>query len=124
MTREQIIRLLKVLSDNYNIKIADPKGKVTAWEMQLGNYSAESIYKAARLHMQTSQYFPSPADLINKMVRAQLLYSDPLLHAIEKHSTAKDEAIDLYLDAFCRWIGLGCGPEDDTQLTNFLPYEK
>ena len=74
MTREQIIRLLKVLSDNYNIKIADPKGKVTAWEMELGNYSAESIYKAARLHMQTSQYFPSPADLINKMVRAQLLY--------------------------------------------------
>ena len=107
MTREQIIRLLKVLSDNYNIKIADPKGKVTAWEMQLGNYSAESIYKAARLHMQTSQYFPSPADLINKIVRAQLVYSDPPLQSIEDHSISNDKTNDLYLDAFCRWLGFG-----------------
>lgn len=123
MTREEIIRLLKVISDNYNVKIADPKGKASAWEMQLGDYSAESVYKAARLHMSTSKYFPSPADLINNIVRAELIYSGPPLKAIEDHST-NNEAIDKYLDAFCEWIGFGCEPNDDINLSIFLPYEQ
>lgn len=123
MTREDIIRLLKVISDNYNVKIADPKGKASAWEMQLGDYSAESVYKAARLHMSTSKYFPSPADLINNIVRAELIYSGPPLNAIEASST-NSEAIDKYLDAFCKWIGFGCESDDNVILTNFLPYEK
>lgn len=123
MTREEIIRLLKVISDNYNVKIADPKGKASAWEMQLGDYSAESVYKAARLHMSTSKYFPSPADLINNIVRAELIYSGPPLNAIEASST-NSEAIDKYLDAFCKWIGFGCESDDNVILTNFLPYEK
>lgn len=123
MKREEIIRLLKVISDNYNVKIADPKGKASAWEMQLGDYSAESIYKAARLHMATSQYFPSPADLINKIVRAEIIYSGPQISAIEANSL-NDEKLDNYLDAFCRWIGFGCEPDDTVELPNFFPYEK
>jgi len=122
MTREEIIRLLKVISDNYNVKIADPKGKASAWEMQLGDYSAESVYKAARLHMATSQYFPSPADLINKIVRAELVYSGTPINGIEAHSSRNKEE-DEYLDAFCKWIGFGCEPDDNIVFPNFLPYE-
>lgn len=123
MTREEIIKLLKVISDNYNVKIADPKGKATAWEMQLGDYSAESVYKAARLHMATSKYFPSPAELINNIVRAELIYSGPPLKAIEDHSK-NSKQVDEYLDAFCNWIGLGSDPDDNIDLSSFLPYEK
>ena len=119
MTREEIIRLLKVISDNYNVKIADPKGKASAWEMQLSDYSAESVYKAARLHMSTSKYFPSPADLINNIVRAEIIYSGPPVNAIESHSN-NSEAMNKYLDDFCKWIGFGCEPND----VLFLPYEQ
>lgn len=123
MTREEIIRLLKVISDNYNVRVLDPSGKASAWEMELCSYSAESVYKAARLHMATSKYFPSPADLINNIVRAELIYSGPPLNAIEANST-NSEAIDKYLDAFCEWIGFGCEPNDNVILPNFLPYEQ
>lgn len=123
MTREDILRLLKVISDNYNIKIADPKGKASAWEMELSDYSAEAIYKAARLHMATSSYFPTPADLINKIVRAEIIYSGPQLKAIDAVSS-NNEKVDEYLEAFCKWIGFGCEPDDSIDLSNFLPYER
>ena len=81
MTREQIIRLLKVLSDNYNIKIADPKGKVTAWEMELGNYSAESLgdYMAGPNHVlptiHTARFF-SPLSVYDFVKRTSIIYFD------------------------------------------------
>ena len=57
MTREEVIRLLKILISNYpHTKIADAAETATTWEMILGEYEAEPIYKAARLHIRLTDY--------------------------------------------------------------------
>ena len=124
MNREEIVKLLGIISSAYpQVRITDPKTMVATYEMELGSFSAESVYKSARLHIATSKYFPTPANLIENMTRAQLIYSEPPLNAIESRST-NAEAVEQYLDAFCEWIGLGSEPNDQIILPNFLPYER
>ena len=78
MTRDEITSLLEMLVANYpNTKIRDPKATADAWEMTLGMYQAESVFKAARYHMDTSSFFPTPADIKKKMVKAKLIYDEP-----------------------------------------------
>ena len=77
MNRDQITDLLEMVSTAYpNAKIKDPARMVSVWEMTFGEYDAETIYKAARLHMKENKYFPTPADIIEKIARADLLYSE------------------------------------------------
>lgn len=76
MTRKEIVQLLKILADNYtNNRISDPEGTVKVWELSLGSFPAEQIYKAARLHMAKSPFFPTPAELIEKIPRAEIIYT-------------------------------------------------
>lgn len=128
MKREEIIRLLRILTKNYSKKVNDAEALANSWEMILGPYSAKSVYKAARLHMSTSQYFPNPADIRNKIIKAELVYDDAPQNAIAAHShKTLDGEVKLwepYLDAFCEWIGFGCDPNPDIDLRKFLPYEE
>lgn len=76
MNREETIKLLALLRANYpNVKIQDPAATVTAFQMNLEEYSAESMLAAAKLHMKTSPYFPEPSDLIAKRVKGEMIYS-------------------------------------------------
>jgi hypothetical protein len=54
---------------------------VTTWEMMFGEYSAESVYKAARLHMENSKFFPTVADIKENLKKAEMIYSSPALEA-------------------------------------------
>lgn len=75
MTRKEIADLLEIVIAQYpNTKVNDPAAMVNAWEMVLGDYSAESVYKAARLHMETCKFFPTIADIREKIVRAEMIY--------------------------------------------------
>ena len=125
MTREEIIKLLEIVSAAYPYamnKIGDPAALVTAWEMGLGMFSAESVYKAARLHIESSQFFPTVADIREKMVRASIAYDMPPVNSLEAHAPPK---YDKELDDFCRWVGFGCEPDDSVELPKgFLPYEQ
>lgn len=128
MTRNEIVKLLEILASAYpNTKIKDARATVSAWELTLGSFSAESVYKAARLHMDTVKFFPTPADIKDKIVRAELVYHGPDVKALENHAVKvtpiSDEATDAYLDAFCQWIGFGSDPDDSVDLESFLPYE-
>ena len=125
MERKEIVELLKIVSANYpHAKISDPKAMVTAWEMLLGDYSAEAVYKATRLHMETNKYFPSPSDIRNNIVRAELVYQQTIPNAIEAKSNNSEET-EKNLDLFCKWIGFGCEPDDTVELPKgFLPYEQ
>lgn len=102
MTRAEIIDLLEILISCYpNTKIADPSAMATSWEMVLGEYEASSIYKAARLQMSISPFFPKPADLINSIERAELVYSPPPRPVLKPTTSAKVTAIpDNDLDEF------------------------
>lgn len=77
MTRVEIIKLLKMLRAAYpNVKIADAEGTVAVWELAFGADEAETIYKAARWHINTCKYFPTPADIRAGMRRGELLYGN------------------------------------------------
>lgn len=124
MTREEIIKLLDIVSATYpHAKIKDPSALVQAWEMVLGDFSAESVYKATRLHLETNKFFPSPSDIRDNIVRAQITYKTAIPNAIESR-TRNDEFTERNLDDFCRWIGFGQEPDDLVQLPKgFLHYE-
>ena len=124
MTREEIIKLLDIVSATYpHAKIKDPSALVSAWEMTLGDFSAESVYKATRYHLETNKFFPSPSDIRDNIVRAELVYSSPIPNLIESR-TGRDDDIDKNLDLFCQWIGFGQEPDDTVELPKgFLHYE-
>lgn len=125
MTRDEIIDLLEIVSAAYpnaTSHIKDAGALVTAWEMVLGEFSAEAVYKAARFHLQTNKYFPSPSDIRDKIVRAEITYTPTIPNAIESGATKN---CDEYLDKFCEWIGFGCEENDTVELPKgFLPYEQ
>ena len=77
MTREEIVALLATLRSNYpHAKIPDAEGLVNTWELTFGNEDASRVYKAARLHMESSSYFPTIADIRKKIGIAVGLYND------------------------------------------------
>jgi len=76
MSRDEITRLLEFVISAYpNTKIKDASMMVSAWEMGLGDLSAEAVYKSARLHMLTSAYFPTIFDIRKNIQRAEILFS-------------------------------------------------
>ena len=117
MTRDEIVSLLEIVISAYpNAKISDAGAMVSAWEMCLGDFSAESVYKAARFHMNTNRFFPTPADIRSNIVRAEMVYRDSeidqkRLEAKPEPSTAmsvtEEEWTDEKLEDLCRFIGLG-----------------
>ena len=129
MTREETLKLLSVLMANYPYaakKIEDAAKMADTWEMVLGSYEAEAVYKAARLHMEKSKFFPTPADILEKVTRAAVLYNEaPAPKAIEASSMEKQKEA-YYLEELCKFVGLGCDPDMNADLTleYFLPYEK
>ena len=80
MTREETRKLLQILYSSYpNNKIksaAEAKTMLDVWEMTFANYEAEQVYKAARLHIKQSKYFPTPADITSRMYKASIVYND------------------------------------------------
>lgn len=77
MTREEITDLLEMVITAYpQTKIKDPAKMVDVWEMTFGEYDAETIYKATRLHMSKSKYFPNPADIKEKITRAEIIFTE------------------------------------------------
>lgn len=135
MTRDEITKLLEMLAANYpHVKIKDAKKTVDTWEMTLGMFQAEAVYKAARLHMENSSFFPSPAEIRKQMTKAKLIYDEPpKVTAIPAATSVTDEKVLEYIDAVCEWVGFGT-EEDDKALDRFyeknpdmagmLPYEK
>ena len=78
MNRNEIAKLLNMMYAVYpNTKeIKDPKATLDAWELAFGDEDAERIYKAARVHMKKSKFFPSPADIVENINRGQILYGE------------------------------------------------
>lgn len=130
MIKEDIIKLLGVLQDTYGKKFVDPKGTVDSWYITLAPYEAKSIFKAARLYMETKtiKNFPSPADLIDLIVRAEIVYPDQVIEPPKQIEAQRavvtkldSTVLDEYLDSFSEWIGFG-SEQNDAALKEF--YEK
>lgn len=77
MNNKEAAQILAIIRSAYpNTKIDDAGAMVQAWVMGLGDYSASSVMKAARLHMATAKFFPSISEIREKIVRAELIYSE------------------------------------------------
>lgn len=75
MNKAECIALVKALMGSYpNNGITDPRATVESYLLVLGEYPAESVFKAARLHMTTNKWFPKPQEIIKKMNMASNLY--------------------------------------------------
>lgn len=113
MTRKEIADLLEIMVNQYPYiknKIEDAGAMVSAWELILGDCPAESVYKAARLHMESSKFFPTIADIREKMVRAELIYQENarMLEGSGVRRIGKgDNYSDEQLENLCRFVGLG-----------------
>lgn len=76
MNRQEIGHLLHILLGNYpNTKITDAGATISAWELELAEYEAEDVYKAARLHMNRSKFFPSVAEIKPLIPLAKIVYA-------------------------------------------------
>ena len=107
MNRTEITELLAIAKSAYpTVKIENPKAVVTAWEIGLGDYEAESVAKALRFHIETSKFFPTVADIRDKMVRSQIVYDESEIE-INKLESGETEELNNYLDVFCKFVGLG-----------------
>ena len=131
MTRDEITKLLEIITATYPHavnKIKDPSAMATAWELALGEYEAKAVYKAARLHLATNKYFPSPADIQEKLARASLIYSSsaPALRAPKKPAFKLPDGMteDAYLNSIIQLEIEMYGPGEDPTDKYFLPYEK
>lgn len=70
----QVLAVLKAAYPQVKIDNAEATAKVWAWT--LSDYSAEAVLNAARLHITTSKFWPNPADIREKIVKAQIVYID------------------------------------------------
>lgn len=126
MTKAELAKIMAILRANYpNVKIEKPEAMVNAWLMTLGDFSAEAVMKAAEVHMATSKYFPTPAELRKNITHYKIGLAPPKVTALPP--TEEDKAReDYYLEELCKFVGLGCDPDINADLTleNFLPYEK
>ena len=70
---------MKQLSANYPNAISkiDANELLKNWEMAFFDYKAEDIYKAARVHMDISPYFPTIADIKKAINKGRLVYGMP-----------------------------------------------
>ena len=119
MNSKEAAQILAVVRTAYpNTKIEDAGAMVQAWVMGLGDYSASSVMKAARLHMATAKFFPTIAEIREKIVRAELIYkeADIETNKIEpsKHKLLGNETglivcddVDEKLENLCKFVGLG-----------------
>lgn len=110
MTREETIRLLEMMAAVYpNNKIKNTKDAsmtIEAWLLAFGEDDAETIYKAARYHMNTCSFFPNPADIRKSINRGALLFSntEPKRPRIPE---PPDEPLDPEKINGCDWCPLG-----------------
>lgn len=140
MTREDTIKILSLVRANYPlVKISDPAAMVSAWHMNLADYDTEKVLKAVKFHMKTSKYFPTPADLIEVMTRADLVYNEPprdvpSIEAPRAKVTAIPDGMseEEFLDNLCQQmveLEEECWPDEPRKvesniLGGCLPYEE
>ena len=79
MTRKEVMDLLEILVTAYPYsqdKIESPQKLASIWQMIFAEDDAEKVFKAARYHMNTRKFFPTPADLREVMSRARISYDN------------------------------------------------
>lgn len=70
MKREEIIMVLKILEDTYDVKITDISMEV--WYVALKDFSCQDVQNATFEYIRTGKYKPRPADIIDLIISKKL----------------------------------------------------
>lgn len=92
MTHDEVVDLLEELIGAYPYyasKIIDAEDTINRWEREFGAYEAGDIYKAARVHENTSRFFPSIKEIKGLINKGKISYGDiaqdqPVIEAPKK----------------------------------------
>lgn len=128
MNKKEVAQVLAILKAAYpNTKnIDDASATLEAYWMAWKDYSSETITRAARLHMETSKFFPAASEILDKIVRAEIVYGstgmpynrlegkkeETMLLESGESIEERLEAIEKKLDELCKFIGFGYPKED------------
>ena len=93
MDKKDMAKVLALLQTNYQKKIENVEATVGIWMMTLGEFSAEAVLESAKLHMETSKYFPTPAEIRQNIVRHKIVLEAKTVPRIESGRRAKCTAI-------------------------------
>lgn len=123
MTKKETAQVLAILKAAYpNTKaIDDPVATLEAYHMAWKDYSVNDITNAARLHMETSKFFPAASEILDKIVRAEIVYGSTGMPynrledgkkemiPLEAGKTTEErlEAMERKLEEICKFIGFG-----------------
>ncbi len=110
-----MIQLLRKLSANYPnaLNKIDSKELLKNWEMAFGKEDAQIIYKAARVHMDNSPYFPTIADIKKNINKGQMLYGESEDSAPKIPAKKISEANCPLNDHHCILLGDLCNGAED-----------
>ena len=75
-SKEETVALLYFISGAYpnQLKnITDPEAIINTWHEEIKENDPVDLYQAARLHISQSKYFPTPAEIIGGIQRAQII---------------------------------------------------
>ena len=120
MTKKEVVQVLAMLRAIYPVvKIENAEALATGWMLVLGDYSASAVFKAARLHLETSKYFPTPAEVKEKIMRAELVYSDNELDQVrlsaggQMQASEADITFDSLIDLEPTGVCLNCPKKNE-----------
>ena len=110
MTREEVKGVLAICFDTYPTKkISNPEHTIEIWYEVLGGYDLDTVLKAVKLYISESAFFPTPADIKNRLFRANLIYGNaPQTPKIEASKDSYiEEQIEYLMREFCEGGSLG-----------------
>lgn len=114
MNNSECVDLIRTLFGAYpNTKMDNPQGTITSYMLILGEYDAETVYKAARMYMGNpkNKYFPKAADLVKYIPLAPYMFNPQAMELPSDTSDPTDDGATTGCDV-CPYAEMGCKKED------------
>lgn len=122
MTIKQAAEVVALIHNSYPIdRKATPAelgARVENYAVMFADIDAEIVKQAARRWIATSKYMPTIQELYKSCSDVEYINACPITT-----ETEYDATYDQWLEAFCKWVGLGYEP-DSGEYPGDLPYEK
>lgn len=118
MNNSECVDLIRTLFGAYpNTKMDNPQGTITSYMLILGEYDAETVYKAARMYMgdYKNKYFPKAADLLKLIPLAPYMFNADSMALPEESDcgSSEDDGSDWNTGCdVCPYAEMGCKKED------------
>ena len=112
MNKKDMARVLAILQTNYQKKVENTEAVVNVWMMTLGDFSTDAVMESAKLHMSTSKFFPTPAEIRENIVRHKILLDHQVPPALPGKKAkvlaipdgmSEEEFLDQFIEAQIEW---------------------